>query len=532
MPRRQLKARSLSIFLLKQEFSSADRALLNLNALAHSGVTVGDRHIGDIYTKPTSDRMPSWLSLFDGALSPRPQDLHNASAAAVLVLDAGGRAFALTFGYGRSLLRPGAWEEDFGLRATLNAVDPLRIRSVDRMKFDAISQHSQIQASRDANIVEFGLDVEQDLLRAVTGKPKDSSLASQLTGKDALKADVRINLGDLPGLLVRFWEAFNQDTYKEHFAWVDQVNEVRDPLQIEILDATLIDRISRRDFERLWLGIPDRVDWEGMAGFKYRDTQRAEIHLDIHFTSFLQDAGEHFVATIDTLKNRRRVYLISHEADSVVANWPLYRCIYCEVDSGGETFLLNNGKWYRIRSDFLQSVNSSFDEVTGGPLQLPDYSHDDEESYNQAVADAAPAAFVLMDQKFVRYPTARGQVEFCDLYGRSKLIIHVKRYRGSATLSHLFSQGVVSGELFCAIPEFRDGVNGYLPEPFRLAYTNRRPNADEFEVVFAIISRSRGPLNLPFFSRVNLRNATQRLKAFGYRVSVTKIQSVERAPNQ
>jgi uncharacterized protein (TIGR04141 family) len=163
----------------------------------------------------------------------------------------------------------------------------------------------------------------------------------------------------------------------------------------------------------------------------------------------------------------------------------------------------------------------------GSSLQMPDYLHDGEEAYNRSVADAAPNAFFLMDQKFVRYPTARDQVEFCDLYSHSKLIIHVKRYRGSATLSHLFSQGVVSGELFCAIPEFRDGVNGHLHEPFRLANTDRRPNADEFEVVFAIISRSRGPLTLPFFSRVNLRNATQRLRAFGYRVSVTKIQAVE-----
>lgn len=466
MARRQIRARSLSIFLVKPDFSSADRVLLDLSALSHSRVTVGTQHVGDLYIKPTSDRLPSWLSLFDGALRPVPQDIHNASAAAVLRIEAGGRVFALTFGYGRSLLRPGAWEEDFGLRVTLNAVDPLRIRSVDRVKFDAISQHSQIQASRDANIVEFGLDVEQDLLRAVTGKPRDSTLANQLTGKDALRADARINLGDLPGLLVRFWEASSQDVYREHFAWVDQVSEVRDPLQIQALDTTLIERISHRDFDHLWLGIPDRIDWEGMAGFKYRDAPTAELYSDIHFASFLQDAGQHFVATIDTLKNRRRVYLVSHEGDTAVTNWTLYRCIYCEVDSGTETFLLNNGKWYRISSDFLQSVNRSFDEVVGDSVQLPDYSHSDEEAYNVAVADGAPDAFALMDQKFVRYPTARDQVEFCDLYSRSRQMIHIKRYRGSATLSHLFSQGVVSGELFCAIPEFREGVNGYLPEPF------------------------------------------------------------------
>ena len=128
----------------------------------------------------------------------------------------------MSFGYGKSLLRPGTWEEDFGLRVTLNAVDPSRIRSIDRVKFDAISQHSQIQASREANIIEFGLDVEQDILRAVTGKPRDAALATQLTGKDALKADVRLVLSDIPSYLVRLGEIFVQNTYKEHFSWVDR----------------------------------------------------------------------------------------------------------------------------------------------------------------------------------------------------------------------------------------------------------------------------------------------------------------------
>jgi len=221
--------------LIKEEVPSPIDSLIDPVSLTRSPVTVHGQNVGDLYFKPTSDRMPSWLSLFEGAISVDRPDLHNASSAAVLLLGAGDRNFALTFGYGRSLLRPGTCEEDFGLRVTLNAVDPLRIKSVDRVKFDAISQHSQIQASRDANIIEFGLDVEQDLLRAVTGKPRNAALASQLTGKDALKADVHVNLSDIPELLTRFLEISKQDTYKEHFSWVDQVNEVHDPIEMQRL---------------------------------------------------------------------------------------------------------------------------------------------------------------------------------------------------------------------------------------------------------------------------------------------------------
>jgi uncharacterized protein (TIGR04141 family) len=524
---RRIRARSLNVFLLKHDIRP-DVALMSAAGLSHMRLQVSERTRGDLYVKPSPQRIPYWWSLFEPSLGPVPADVRNSSSAAVLFLVASERLFALTFGYGRTLLRPGTWEEDFGLRATLNAVDPLRIRSVDRVKFDAISQHSQIQASRDADIVEFGLDVEQDLLRAVTGKPRDSTLASQLTGKDALKADVRVNLSGIPDLLARFLVAFGQETYKENFPWVDHINEVRDVSQRERLDAILVERIAERNFERLWLAIPDRVDWEGMAGFKYRDTQRAAVYDDVYFPTFLEQEGSGFVATIDTLKNRRRIYLVSLETDLAVEQWPLYRCIYCEIDVAGETFLLNNGKWYRISTDFLQSVNNSFEVLREENVGLPNYLQDSEAAYNQSVADTQPDQYCLMDGKLIRLP-GRDEIEFCDLYSVSKTIIHVKRYRGSATLSHLFSQGVVSGELFRTLPDFRVAVNGYLLPQFRFRDADRRPSDEEFKVMFGIVSKSRRSLTLPFFSRVNLRNAAQRLKAFGYRVAITKILATEAA---
>jgi len=56
------------------------------------------------------------------------------------------------------------------------------------------------------------------------------------------------------------------------------------------------------------------------------------------------------------------------------------------------------------------------------------------------------------------------KVEFCDLFGLNKEIVHIKRYTGSSELSHLFQQGVVSAELFLHEPEFRKLVNDKLSE--------------------------------------------------------------------
>lgn len=117
------------------------------------------------------------------------------------------------------------------------------------------------------------------------------------------------------------------------------------------------------------------------------------------------------------------------------------------------------------------------------------------------------------------------RLEFCDLYTRNLEIIHIKRYGGSSVLSHLFSQGLVSGETFRRDEGFRRSVDRLLPQTHKLRAAVGNVDASRFEVVFGIVSKSPRPLNLPFFSKVNLRNAERRLSSYGYRVSLLKIQA-------
>jgi uncharacterized protein (TIGR04141 family) len=111
---------------------------------------------------------PPWVSFFDGAVDDL-SGVQGSSTSAVLLVRTGGRTFAIAFGFGRILLQPGTTDDRFRPWVTLNAVDHTQIRSVDRETLDSPAPHSQIQARKAASITEFGLDVDQDLLRAVTG---------------------------------------------------------------------------------------------------------------------------------------------------------------------------------------------------------------------------------------------------------------------------------------------------------------------------------------------------------------------------
>lgn len=146
-----------------------------------------------------------------------------------------------------------------------------------------------------------------------------------------------------------------------------------------------------------------------------------------------------------------------------------------------------------------------------------------EDAYNERLAASIPNA-VLMDRKNISYGGGASSIEFCDVYdGDARSFIHVKNYYGSSALSHLFAQGRVSGQLFLNDQPFRVKVKqkeGALP-----FNENDTPLAADFSIVFGVISDSENDLNLPFFSKVNLKNEKKLLEAFGFRrIYLTKVQ--------
>jgi uncharacterized protein (TIGR04141 family) len=287
----------------------------------------------------------------------------------------------------------------------------------------------------------------------------------------------------------------------------------------------MVERMRAEDFTKgLWLSVPEIIDWSEVDGFKYRDAHSAPSYADVHIRDFLNDIGGSQAVSLEILKKRRRVYAVSQQTETIFAAWTVYRCLYCEIEQGDETYLLNNGKWYELGADFRERINQQFEQVPRCDLQLPEYKDKSETEYNARVATECPEQFALLDRKEIKCGGRYDKVEFCDLFGKDKRIIHVKRYAGaSGPLSHLFSQAVVSGNLLRRDSDFRKQVTGYLTQPFQNLI--HEPAPGEYEIVLAIVSTSKHRLTLPFFSRVNLNNAWTRLQDLGYKVSLAKIQA-------
>ena len=519
MPSKRL---TLSIYLLKNGIIEATALKATDPENAHTA-TFRNGQTGSLHILPTHRSKPSWHSSLAEVVEGLPEMWTN-SASALLIVPYRDIFFALSFGYGKSLFAAGVWEEDFGLKVTLNSVDPTKLRSVDRMSFDAIGQHSRIQASREADIREFGLDLEQDMLRAVSGKPSDPTLGGHLTGRDALQVSITIDIKDLPELLARYYEQWQSTAYRARFPWVDQISDVKDTALIGQLNDALVINLQQREFTRLWLSIPELIDWTAIEGFKFRDAAAAASHPDVHIREYLDEVNPRRL-DIGYLK-RRQIEAVTSDGH-VVKEWSVFRCLYAEIERGDDTYLLTNGKWYCVSDTFLQRVNLAFDAIPRATFALPNYNDESEGAYNVRVRDGEPTQFALMDGEFIQCDGPNDRVEFCDLFDLAKHIIHVKRYTGSsAPLSHLFAQALVSATTFRRDGAFRTAVNDILPATFRPV--DDQPLSGQYEVVLGIVSKSVGPLKLPFFSRVNINSTKERIQDQGYKVSMLKIQGTRK----
>ena len=514
----------LTVYLLKSTVTPSLDALDSPATVRRVPVAI-DSIDAELYVKDSRPQAPKWTSFFGGHADLSALSLWSASSSAVLILCVAGRWFAVTFGHGRHLLAQGAWEPNFGLKVTLNSIEDSSIRSIDRRSFDPIGRHTKEQATRPGSIQQFGLHVEEDLLRAVVGKPEDQELGRRLAGMDALSVTTSAPLAELPAALGRYLHQWRQTTYRERYPWVDHVAEVRDRRLVEELDAELAGRLAQRRLEHTWLAVPEAIDWSQVGGFRFTRSGSARVHSDIHLRTLLEGLRSPERLSVSTLKNKR-IYCLDSDGRYARHTWSAHQCLYAELRHGDKVFLLTGGQWYQIARSFVLQVDEEVRRLPASRYRLPGYRHVNEADYNRSVADGNDA-IALMDLQNIRYGGGASAVEFCDLFIEGRAFLHVKRYGGSSALSHLFSQGLVSATLFAQDPDFRRRVRERLSPVHRGGVPEEHPRLDGYEVGFAIISRSKGELALPFFSKVNLRNAARSLRGLGYGVSLTKVDVEE-----
>ncbi len=441
-----------------------------------------------------------------------------------MLLEAKGRLFSVTFGQGRHLLDAEALEQDFGLRVVLNTVATNQLKSVDARTIEETTVHTRRDVSRDSVFSAFGLDISRDLLRAVTGTPRDESLAHRLTGADALGINTRTKLPGLRALAGRVLDAYEADTYKEHFDFIDHLRPEKNVVRLRELDDTLVNALATREIDDVHLAAPETLDWIDVAGFRFSSlTSVAEVDNDPRISVYL-DSRKSRDVDLAMLK-ADRLLAIRASDDQLMATWSIYRCIVFQVEHEGALYVLSGGQWFRVDLAYKDKVYNevnALNRLTG----LPDADTGTrEDEYNAKAASALGA--LCLDKKFV-FDGGPDKMEICDILTREHQLIHVKHRGSSSTLSHLFAQGVNSAERLLLDEDFRSQARAVVAgadATYADVIGATKPEASDYEICFVVITRSNRetPLTLPFFSVVSLRAAASRLRGFGFRLSVAAV---------
>lgn len=516
----------LSIYLIKEDYRRFDQIFDDYDQDRKIDLNITGAARAHFYYRPTKTGQPNWVGLFSEFSEIMELNLSNASTAAVLVIGVAGRLFALTYGYGRTLLKPGCYEERFGLLVTINTINPDSIRSIDKTTFDELTLQTREQSSKAGEHYMFGVDIERDVVRAITGKARSEEFGKRMSGMDNLNVVVNGSLSDIPGLMARYLNRFEDESYKEttEWAWIDHISQVRDVSVIEGLNDLLVARMKNEENESLWLAPPEIIDWDRTDGYRYNQRMRGEHVDDMDIEEYMNTLDDEI--SLEML-NRKKIFAVDSDSGRTYTGWSVFKCIYCEIEQDGNTYILSSGTWYRVAGDFVTDINERIERIPSSNISLPDYSHDSETEYNIDVHERNRSNLALMDRKPIPFGGGRSSIEFCDLYSNDRKFIHVKRYGSSSTFSHLFNQGVNSAIYFVSEGAFRSLVNERLPRQFKIPDARRRVSPEDYEIVYAIVSKTEEAIvKLPFFSRVSLSNAHRELRSYGYNVSLLKIQNV------
>lgn len=442
---KKIRKEKLSIYLARDGGKSDSEIIKLENAKPPIELDLPETESSLLYIKKQPPKsVTPWTKLFtsDGQVDASQFGM-SSNVGAVFVVRISGATFILSFGTGFHLLKSEAIERDFGLKVTLNSVDPDKLRSLDKASYDHNPLNSRTQSSVDVDVFNLHLDSEMEMLYAVTGASLVEEFGSHVTGRDALTIAVEAKLTDLPKILSESIRRY-RSKLPAKFSWVENINRVRDLDEIDILDMELDQYLVDEKHDNFWLGEPEIIDWESQIGYSFDMYQRTPRYVILSFDDYLNYLNG-TVPTVEMMKSN--VIHVNNSEYQSVKSWPVYRCLYAEIKFGSDHYILRNGVWYKINCDFVTAVDEYLKDLDIHPFKFPLYTQDREEDYNEHVFNTE-SNFCLMDKNNIKIGGPYDKLEHCDLIRNGNEFIHVKFYRSSSTLSHLFSQGFVAAEAF------------------------------------------------------------------------------------
>lgn len=474
------KSRKFSVRLLKEgkTFDDSCKNDANLNCISHDDIY-------SVYLIPENTHTPWWkeyLGIQD--------NLCNRNNSAILTVNTHGRIFVYTFGSAHSKLKQDCFEENFGFLVTINSIDGEKLKSIDAYSPASNTKQKRVVSSILSNIYEYDFNDSQDLVQKLSGviKPEYKELFTHPTGTDSLSMHSKLPKSELENVSLRLLERFYSNDFKndQYLKNINKVNKAS-AQQIKELNDILIAKLNTRDFSDIYMADFEILDLEQFYSYKLGNNEFLDLSIDnFNFEDNL---------TLEKLKSLK-ISVLKTENDPHPIQWSLYKCLVFDYKN---TFL-SKGMIYEVKQDFLNEIDNFITEYKISNFLPEANPGENEGAYNERIHTED---LCLLDKKC---PNIEGhsKVEICDIYNKPhKQFIHIKKAESSSSLSHLWTQGIISEQL-------ANSNNSRYSEKFREVVGEELPK--KRKVYYGIIKKNE---KLPIFSRISLYNTIKVLKNMG-----------------
>ena len=477
------------------------------------------------YFQQNKQTRPKWLNYVKEYLNIDENKVVNTTNSLLLLIKLNNRIFGITQGFGSTAIDRSNIERGFGLKVVLNEIDPEKIKTVDARKIDTTTKQKRVFINHNSPLYEFEFDVDQDLINSLAGYPINTELAKKLSGSDSLGFTGDVDFIELGNKCADLLESFKKENYKESFGFIDYLKVIKDGGLIEQLNEKLLHALYNAPNEKMLLAYPEIMDFNQIHQFKI---SLGYIHEHIDEIT-IESVREFLSGNSITDINPSKISIIGVDQDDhfCTKKFALDEFVVFETLVNDTRYLYSLKQWFELNENYVTEVEESVASINliRDANYLPSMERNQREDAYNALAAGNDPRYLLLDKRNIRLE-GFSQIEVCDLLSVTNEFICVKKYNGSSTLSHLFSQGYVSSTLLNDYPDYREFIVNKCPNNFDgLAFSRDALHKEDITFVFAIACSPDKELieTLPFFSKVTLRNARKSIERMGFKVKLYKI---------
>lgn len=526
--------KKLAVFLLKEKYSTFESTLKS-NLITKYALKDDIEAEGLVVIGHEKKQEPDWKYLLQTICEQQIPDLNNSSNRAVLFFKIEMRIFAICFGYGKYLIKDECIEREFGLKTALNLINADKLISIDKANIGDLNLLTKTQASQKGSPYHFEIDILRDLVKGITGEPKNSSekmFGKIITGNEALHIAPKVKLRSVPNILNELKKSYDAEDYKERFDWIDNIKPEKDPIILEKLKNKLLTAINSKNNTTIHIAPPFLIDWENFEHISYtpKGDQYNEFNINDFYKYKLVDDFEYD----DWEKFTHQSFYIKYSTYEEPLHNKLWRFMNFETESDGFKYIFTSSNWYKINYDYYENIYNYCSQIEESESDFINCyknskSKYDEGFYNEKLSESNSDYF-LFDKKLVKSDINRSHIEVCDVFNKTKKeLIHVKFRESSSTLSHLFSQGKVSANSLQKDKTYRKNIRKMLnADRDLIPLENKDLKPFNYTITFAIIQNKNKKFvdSLPFFSLVNFRLTIEDLLSRGFDVKVKTILKI------